>query len=122
MDESGALQVAGDALAMARDAGAESAEAAVSIARRFHAEARESVVSRLEGSIGKSLFLRVFREGRKATLSTSDFSSEGLRDAVARAVVHADLVASDEFSGLPESRAAANGADLRLADETIDRR
>ena len=122
MDESGALKLANDALAMARDAGAESAEAAVSIARRFHAEARENVVSRLEGSTGKSLFLRVFRDGRKATLSTSDFSIEGLRDAVARAVAHADLVASDEFSGLPESQAAGDGADLRLADEAIDRR
>ena len=72
-------------------AGAQSAEASVSIARRFHAEARENVLARLEGSTGKSLFLRVFCDGRKATLSTSDLSADGLRAAVARAVAHAEL-------------------------------
>ncbi len=122
MDESGAIELASEALALARSAGAESAEAAVSIARRFHAEAREDVVSRLEGSTGKSLFLRVFRDGRKATLSTSDLSNEGLRQAVARAVEHADLVASDEYSDLPELQPADDGADLRLADEAIAQR
>ena len=81
---------------------AQSAEASVSIARRFHAEAREDVISRLEGSTGKGLFLRVFRDGRKATLSTSDFSPDGLRDAVERAVAHAELVSPDELAGLPE--------------------
>ena len=112
MNESAAIDVASEALSLARAAGAESAEASVSIARRFHAEAREDVVSRLEGSTGKSLFLRVFRDGRKSTLSTSDLSSEGLREAVAHAVAHADLVASDEYAGLPDLRAAAGAPSI----------
>ncbi|HVN69754.1 MAG TPA: TldD/PmbA family protein [Candidatus Binatia bacterium] len=118
MNETVAIEIACKALAMATAAGAQSAEASVSIARRFHAEARENVIARLEGSTGKSLFVRVFRDGRKATLSTSDFSSDGLRDAVARAVAHAGLVAADEFAGLPDE-VAANGVRLDLCDPRI---
>jgi PmbA protein len=118
MSEGTALELAGRTLSLAREAGAQSAEVSVSIARRFHAEAREDVVVRLEGSTGKGLFLRVFRDGRKATLSTSDFSEEGLRDAVARAVTHADLVSPDEFAGLPDEVASA-GVHLDLHDPRI---
>src|SRR5215469_11485482 len=111
MNESLAIDLAAQALA--RAAGAQSAEASVSIARRFHAEARENVVARLEGSTGKSLFLRVFRDGRKSTLSTTDLSPDGLREAVDRAVANADLVAPDEYAGLPET-VGGDGAELRL--------
>ena len=118
MDESAAIELANEALSLASAAGAQSAEASVSIARRFHAEARENVIARLEGSTGKSLFLRVFCQGRKATLSTSDLSAEGLREAVVRAVAHADLVALDEYAGLPEEF-ATNETHLRLCDPRV---
>jgi PmbA protein len=118
MDESAAVELAREAVALASAAGAQSAEASVSIVRRFHAEARENVIARLEGSTGKGLFLRVFHDGRKATLSTSDLSAEGLREAVARAVMHADLVAPDEYAGLPDE-VGANGAHLKLSDPQI---
>jgi PmbA protein len=118
MDEGAAIELAGEAVALASAAGAQSAEASVSIARRFHAEARDNVIARLEGSTGKTLFLRVFRDGRKATLSTSDFSPDGLRDAIVRAVAHADLVAADQFAGLPDEVAGGRAA-LELADPKI---
>jgi PmbA protein len=121
MDEAIASELASGALSLAKTAGAQSAEASVSIARRFHAEARENVIARLEGSTGKSLFLRVFHDGRKATLSTSDLSTSGLREAVGRAVAHAGLVAPDEYAGLPDE-VAANGAELRLTDARIAER
>ncbi|MBV9719814.1 MAG: TldD/PmbA family protein [Candidatus Eremiobacteraeota bacterium] len=121
MDESAAIAIATRALDFAQAAGAQSAEASVSIVRRFHAEAREDVVARLEGSTGKSLFLRVFLDGRKATLSTSDLSDAGLREAVDRAVTHANLVVPDEYAGLPDD-VGANGAQLRLSDPAIRQR
>jgi PmbA protein len=121
MNESAASDLAGEAVALATGAGADSAEASVSIARRFHVEARESAIARLEGSTGKSLFLRVFREGRKATLSTSDFTTEGLREAVQRAVAQAALVGADECAGLPDE-VAGDGAQLRLYDPAIAQR
>lgn len=122
MDESAAIELACEAVSLARAQGAESAEASVSIARRFNAEARADVISRLEGSTGKSLFLRVFRDGRKATLSSSDLSREGLREAVARAVAHADLVAHDDYAGLPGGVAGADPARLELSDPRVAQR
>jgi len=121
MDESAALELASDAVARAREAGAESAEASVSIAQRFHVEARDQVVARLEGSTGKSLFIRVLRDGRKASLSTSDFSADGMRDAIARAVAQAEFVAPDPCAGLPDE-VGADAAQLRLSDPVIARR
>lgn len=121
MNDSKAIDLARAALSLAADAGAQSAEASVSIARRFHAEARENAIGRLESSTGKSLFLRVFRDGRKATLSTSDFSPDGMSAAVRRAVAQAALVAEDEFAGLPNT-VAADPVDLELFDSMIAER
>jgi len=121
MNETAAIDLAREAVALAAKAGAQSAEASVSIARRFHVEARESAIARLEQSTGKSLFVRVFRDGRKATLSTSDFSPEGLREAVARAVAHAEVVAPDEYAGLPDEVAGPDG-DLDLIDPAVGER
>jgi PmbA protein len=121
MDEAAAIALAQQALDAARACGAESAEAAVSIAQRLHVEAREDAVARLEGSTGKGLLLRVFRDGRRATLSTSDFSSDGIADAVSRAVAHTELVATDEFAGLPD-RVGTDGENLSLCDPTIAQR
>lgn len=121
MNDSTAIDLASEALKMAAAAGAHSAEASVSIARRFHAEARDSAISKLEASTGKSLFLRVFLDGRKATLSTSDFSREGLEEAVSRAVGQAAQVAVDEFAGLPDVF-ATDAVDLALFDDRVAER
>ncbi len=118
MNDSSAIELACAALKLATAAGAQSAEASVSIARRFHVEARESAISKLEASTGKGLFLRVFRDGRKATLSTSDFSQEGMEDAVRRAVAQAAQVAADDLAGLPDS-VASEGVDLALFDSRV---
>jgi PmbA protein len=121
MSDSTAIDLACEALKIATSAGAHSAEASVSIARRFHAEARENAISKLEASTGKSLFLRVFLDGRKATLSTSDFSHEGMEEAVRRAVAQAAQVAVDEFAGLPDD-VAKDEVDLALFDDRVAER
>jgi PmbA protein len=121
MNETVALDIAKTALDLAREAGAHSAEASVSIARRFHAEARENALSKLEHSIGRSLYMRVFRDGRKAALSTSDLSRDGIASAVRRAVAQAELVAVDALAGLPD-HLGRNDADLELFDDAIAQR
>ncbi|MGC1379534.1 MAG: TldD/PmbA family protein [Candidatus Baltobacteraceae bacterium] len=121
MDERAAIELARQGVAFARDAGAASAEASVSIARRFHAEARENAIARLEESTGKSLYLRVFCDGRRATLSTSDLSPDGLREAARRTVARSAFVAIDELAGLPDEVAGRNG-NLELFDRAIDER
>jgi PmbA protein len=114
-----AISAARDAVAIAMNQGAVAAEAVASLGSRFSVEARQTTVTKLERSIGKSLSLRVFVEGgRKAALSTADFSHDSLRDAIARAVAQAAVVGADPHAGLPDQ--TADGVpDLDLFDDTI---
>jgi PmbA protein len=121
MDESQALELARRAVELARIAGADEVEATVSVSKRFHVEARDVTVSKLEQSTGKTLGARVFAGGRKASLATSDLSDAGMRDALARAVEQARFVAVDRFAGLPE-RFARDALDLGLFDPSIVQR
>ncbi len=121
MDETQALELAGRAVELARTAGADEVEATVSVSRRFHVEARDVTISKLERSTGKTLGARIFTGGRKALLATSDLSEEGMRDALARAVEQARFVAADRFAGLPE-RFAGDAPNLELLDPSISQR
>ena len=119
-----ALEHAQFAVDAALRAGATQAEATVSINDRFSAEARDKTITKLEQSTGKSLHLRVFVDGRKATLATSDFERGALESAVAVAVSQARHVASDPYAMLPEAPqhdGAAHG-DLDLFSEDVFRR
>jgi PmbA protein len=118
MDESQALELAQRTVALARSAGADEVEATVSVSQRFHAEARDVTVSKLEHSTGKTVSVRIFTGGRKASLATSDVSDDGLRDALGRAVEQARFVAPDRFAGLPE-RFATDWPDLQLFDDAV---
>lgn len=121
MDETQTLELAKRAVELARAAGADEVEATVSVSRRFHVEARDVTISKLERSTGKTLGARIFIGGRKALLATSDLSEEGMRDALARAVEQARFVAVDRFAGLPE-RFAGDTPDLGLFDGSIPQR
>lgn len=121
MDEAQALELAGRAVELARAAGADEVEATVSVSRRFHVEARDVTISKLEQSTGKTLGARIFTGGRKASLATSDLSDDGMRDALARAVEQARFVAVDRYAGLPE-RFAGDLPDLALFDPAIAQR
>jgi PmbA protein len=121
VDEAEALALAQTAVAYAEAAGASAAEATVSVARRFHAESREGTVAKLERSTGRTLHARVFVDGRKATLATSDLSEEGLREVVARAVAHAKFVAADPYAALADDFARDFPA-LSLYDRALETR
>jgi PmbA protein len=101
-DVTAALEYAQEAVVMAQRAGATQSEATLGIIRKFSVEARDRAVTKLEQSTGRSLHMRVFVEGRKASLSTSDFDRERLREAIAGAVAQARFVAQDPYALLPE--------------------
>ena len=96
------LSVAIGAVELALAAGATEADATSTVAQRFSTEARDATVVKLEQSTGRSLTLRAFVAGSKATLTTTDLSPDGLRDAVRRVVEAARHVESDALAGLPE--------------------
>jgi PmbA protein len=122
MNSGEALEAAHAAVVLAREAGAGEAEARIHIGRRFSAEARADTITKLEQSTGRSLTVRVFVDGRKATLATADFDTETLRAAVARAVDQARYVAPDPFAALPQQAADGVDADLELFDAAVEAR
>src|SRR5271166_6275942 len=116
MSTEGALRIADRALGAALDAGAYQAEAICTITRRFSAQARDHEIEKLEQSTGRGVRLRVFAgepgELRRATLSTSDLTSEGIRSFAARIVEAAGRVAPDQYCGLPDP--------VALSVDTVD--
>lgn len=100
------LELAARVVSLALDAGADEAEVTYSVTDRFSTEARGSEIVKLEQSVGRSLSLRVFVRGAKASLVTSDLRPEGLRSVVREAVDAARFVGADGFGGLPDGVAA----------------
>ncbi len=92
------LAVAEEAVRLALVAGATEADATSAVVRRFNAEARNETLVKLEQSTGRSLTLRAFVAGAKATLSTTDLSAEGLQATVRRVVEAARYVAPDPLA------------------------
>ena len=108
------LEYAKHAVELALSAGALQAEATLSISDRFSTEARDRSITKLEQSTGRSLHMRVFVDGRKAALSTSDFDLAHLRDTIATGVAQARHVAHDPFALLPEGSHNGEQTDLKL--------
>jgi PmbA protein len=115
-----ALEYAQFAVDAALRAGATQAEATLSINDRFSTEARDRAITKLEQSTGRSLHVRVFVEGRKAALATSDFERANLQQAVATAVAQARHVAADPYALLPENQTGPREhRDLDLFSEDV---
>ncbi len=108
------LELAGHVVGLALGAGATEAEVTYSVTKRFSTEARGLEIVKLEQSVGRSLALRAFVHGAKASLGTSDFSPDGLRAMVHAAVDAARFVGADPHGGLPE------GASQRISDAGLD--
>ena len=116
------IDVARDAVEYALAAGASDADATTVTLERFRTEARDRKVTKLEESIGRSMTVRAFVEGRKATFSTSDFSREGLREFVRATVDAAHFVVADPLAGPPDSVVDPAPLDLQIYSEDVRRR
>jgi len=111
MMDDGALSIAERGLQSAIAAGARQAEATCTIARRFSTRARGTEIDKLEQSTTRGLSLRVFvgEPGalRRASLSTSDLTGDGIETFARRVVAAAKYVAPDPYAGLPDANGAA---------------
>jgi PmbA protein len=96
------LELARRVVDLAIGAGADEAEATYTVSQRFSTEARDKEIAKLEQSVGRFVALRVFRNGAKATLGTTDLSDDGLRGFIAETVEAARFAQGDDYSGLPE--------------------
>ncbi len=91
------------ALQEAQRLGVDQAEAAASDDTGLSATARLGEVESLEYTNDHGIGITVFKDSRKGNASTSDLSTEAIRETAAKAVSFASLTAQDEYSGLAEA-------------------
>jgi len=114
------LELAGHVVRLATAGGADAAEVTYTEADRFSTEARDREIAKLERSTARTLTLRAFARGAKATLATSDFSPGGLAALVAETVDAARFVGDDPHGGLPDAFAAGvDAAALRIFADDV---
>lgn len=108
--------LAAGVVALAIKAGASDAEAVVREGDEFGVNVRMGQVETLKESGSRALGLRVFLGSRSASVSTSDFTHEGVRQLVDGAVALARVTEEDPFAGLPGTAEFGSAAgDLRLS-------
>lgn len=102
----------------AREQGADQAEAAASHDIGLSATARLGSVESLEYTNDRGVGVTVYKDQKKGSASTSDFSPAALREAVSKACSFAKYTAADEYSGLAEEDLMASEIpDLELMHE-----
>jgi len=112
--------LAADVAALAVKAGATDAEAAVREGDEFSVNVRLGQVETLKDSGSRGLGLRVFLGKKSASASTSDLTTEGIRQLVEGAVALAKVTEEDPFSGLAEAdEFGSYEGDLHLYGEDV---
>jgi PmbA protein len=110
------LSIASDAIALARKAGATSADAIAVSSSSHDVSLRHGVIERFEQSESQDLGLRVFVGQSSAIIAGSVLTPEGLQRLIERAMAMAKLAPPDSFAGLAEtSQLATQFPDLDLA-------
>jgi PmbA protein len=110
--------VIGKVLELARQHGVDQAEVAASHDIGLTATARLGEVESLEYTNDRGVGITVFKDHRKGSASTSDFSDAALGETVNKACTFADYTAADEFAGLADAELmATDPPDLDLAHE-----
>lgn len=105
-------------LSEAREQGADQAEAAASHDIGLSATARLGSVESLEYTNDRGVGVTVYKDQKKGSASTSDFSPAALRETVAKACSFAKYTAADEHAGLAEAELMASKIpDLELMHE-----
>jgi len=115
-DGAALLATAGRAVALARRAGADAAEASLRAGRQSSVRVRGGEVDERVDAETATLTLRVFAGSRTATASTSDLAADALARLADEAVALARLADADPCAGLPDGPfpdpAAAGELDL----------
>jgi PmbA protein len=110
------------AVAQARAAGAEHAEATVNSGRAFTVRVSGGEIESLKQSATRGLGLRAIVDGAVGFVSSNDFRPEALEDLARRAVALARFSTPDPANGLPlreETEVPAPPGDLALVDPVL---
>jgi len=112
--------VAESLIAYARRCGADEAEVSVVDGREFNVDVRRGRVETLVEAGSRSAGVRVIKDKRTASASSSDLDPKTLRRLVRNAVRRAELGSPDEYAGLaPMAKERVDPAGLDLYDPAI---
>jgi PmbA protein len=103
------LDVCEQLVALARKAGASDCEAYAERTRESSVKVREGNVEELQQATSKGVGLRVISAGRLGFAYGTDFSKDGLREQVRRALALAKGAAKDEHNVLPRGALLGRG-------------
>ena len=107
--------VAAQAVEIARRHGADQAEVGVSYEEGLSVTARMGELESVERQRDRGLAVTVYRERRKGSASTTDFSPASVEDTVRKALSIGSFTTADEYAGLADAELMArNPADLDL--------
>lgn len=98
----GLERAAAEAVELARRLGADQAEASVTHDEGLSVTVRMGELESVERQRDRGLAVTVYKDRRKGTASSSDFSRRGIEDVVAKALSIARFTAPDEFAGLAD--------------------
>ena len=92
-----------EAIELARKLGAEQAEAGISHHEGLSVAVRLGELESVERQRDRGLAVTVYRQGRKGSASTADYSTAAVEQAVRKALSIAEFTSVDEFAGLAEA-------------------
>ncbi len=108
---------AAQAVELARRLGADQAEAGVSYDEGLSVTVRLGELESVERQKDRGLAVTVYKDQRKGSASTSDFSTRGIESAVGKALSIATFTTADTYAGLAEAELMAGETpDLDLYD------
>ena len=107
--------VAARAVELARHLGADQAEAGVSYEEGLSVTVRMGELESVERQRDRGLGITVYRDARKGSASTTDFSAASIEDTVRKALSIGSFTAADEYAGLADAELMAGASpDLDL--------
>src|SRR5436309_3039501 len=114
-------EFAADVAQRAVKRGATAAEVVIRQRTEFSVGVRLDEIETVKESTDRGLGLRVLIDGKQASVSGSDFSSDAVTSLIAEAVELARFTSTDDTAGLPDSNELATSIpDLDLYDEVIE--
>ncbi len=120
MDSAKLMDVANGAVAAAKKAGADHAEAYLDSATEFRCRVREGAPDLVKQANRRGLGLRVFVGGKVGFVNTSDLRPDSIKTLAERAVTLARVGEADPFAGLPdEGGQLKTAAELEVFDPAI---
>ncbi len=114
------LTLAESLVSFGRKKGADQIQVSIGRGNEFSVDVRKGEIERLVDAGSKALSVKVIKDQKVATASSSDFSLETLHRLVERTVRRAELASADPFAGLPEKEEKSVDIDaLQLFDPSL---